>query len=118
MNITKDDVGMTVWHIIYGEGEIISCLNSEVVIRFKDGYEGWYKPNGKHSDKDLFPSLYWSKPEIIAPPKPKRKEKREIVLWGIPRDDGTVATYGNENFARLNGNLPVVKLTGEYEVEV
>lgn len=124
MNITKDDIGMKVWDIHYGNGRIVSVDNGDRPVTID--YQGisscvCYCVDGRRFPDDIQPTLYWSKPEIIAPPKPKRKVKKEIVKYALIDDAGLTTFHSSELKAmEYMEDRPgiIVKLTGEYEVEV
>lgn len=121
-------VGDKVYSLIGGFGEItertiylgISRLHIEFPYR-KDEYDLDGCLGGAYDQV-----LFWDKPEIIAPPKPKRKEKRTIEGWVNVYEDGATRYYQTleeaQNGIRERMNecvrkIACVRVTGEYEVE-
>ena len=91
-------VGDKVYDIRYGEGEIISIKESSehpVGVGFPNiPYKIIYKFNGLEYRDHKNRILFWDKPQIIAPPRPKRMVKKWQWIYG---------TINWEN----NGNLGI-----------
>lgn len=77
-------VGNEVYDICWGKGEIIQIavlpddLIEIQVMSKSDRTVRWYDEDGMI--KEVFaenPTLFWSKPDITPPPRPKRKVKKE-----------------------------------------
>lgn len=117
--ITKNDVGMSVYDLRFGNGEIEYVYDETCDIYF-EGF-GMKAFNNDGSTEGRMPrTLYWSKPEIIEQGKPKiRKVKRQITLYATVFKDGSIRTFYSEDEAsRLATKRPVVKITGSYETEI
>jgi hypothetical protein len=78
-------VGDKVYSLRYGEGIIEGFYPYDTVrpfrVMFTKGGCVAYGIDGRLSKLDITPDLYWAKPEIIAPPMPKRKVKKSIELF-------------------------------------
>jgi len=79
-------VGTKLWSIQSGECEVVYVIKHDeypVKCRDKGGYFS-YTYDGKEFATHSFPSLYWSKPKIIAPEAPKVEPVRPERgnLWG------------------------------------
>ena len=57
-----------------------------------------YTMDGKRNTDDDFPDLYWDKPEIIAPEKPKKKVKAYLYVL----NHGIISSYFYTNKCRYN----------------
>jgi len=78
-----------------------------------------YSQDGKLMDNHPVQSLFWARPEIIAPPKPKRKVVKTVELWQnvYPENVTYLHVTKKEADERSEGNrIACVHLTGTYEV--
>jgi len=71
-------VGDKVWTIADGDSAINS-LDPKDKLCIKVG-EYWYTKDGKIGELDKMQSLFWSNPNIIAPEKPKKVVKHEVLI--------------------------------------
>lgn len=73
--------GDRVWDLLLGEGEIVSSLKGcWIRVKFENSQIQEYALTGCLIGS-LIQTLYWSKPEIIAPPRPKRMVTKEVDCW-------------------------------------
>lgn len=122
---TKDDVGLSVYSLKFGEGIIVSIdiINVYPIhVEFAScDYFYNYSLNGKLHENDQTQDLYFSKPEITAPPRPKKKVKKVIERYFnvYPNEIQSFSYFTNHeaDLSAANHRIACVKLTGEYEVE-
>mgnify|MGYP006290703449 CR=1 FL=1 len=91
----------------------IECRGNSIFYFFADGR---YEPN------DFLPSVWFDKPEIIEPPRPKRKVTKTIERWVSIFTNGYESpAYNAKEYAEQSNPqsdlLATIKLTGTYEVE-
>lgn len=72
-DFSKCKVGQKLWSIQLGECEVISPMNQTIECINNEGEKRVYWHSGSFHRKDYHTSLFWSKPEIITPEKPKEK---------------------------------------------
>lgn len=114
-------VGDKLWSVQLGECEVLYISTGEwpIVCQNERG-TGAYTANGKKMEDDVNPSLFWSRPKIIAPPKPKRKVVKTVERWLNVHKDGRTFTFSSERDANQRSDferIACVRLTGTYEVE-
>lgn len=82
-DFSKAQPGDKLWSLRYGEVLVKSVGSGRGLIcsigNTSDTLDWW--DNGKLRVTDVTPDLYWSKPEIIAPEKPKRIVAKEVEVW-------------------------------------
>lgn len=116
-------VGDKLWSAAYGECEVTDKGPSTLVVVptcdtmrrisivfFNDGTTHGTAPQ----------SLFWSRPEIIAPPKPKRKVMKTVEAWANVYPSGKQTLHDSMSDAITYRCLNVeatVKIVGAYEVE-
>ena len=64
-------VGDRVWTIQLGEVTVVDIVNSYPYRILVGAMRERYTANGKYWETDVSPSLFWSDPNIISPPKPE-----------------------------------------------
>ena len=123
-------VGDKVWSPMYGWGVIDDTLSSvpdgELIrVIFKEGGHTscacWYERSGRLSDRAP-QSLFWSKVNITAPERPKRKVQKTVEAWANIYENRDPCFHYTEKDANclqsfVDKRLFCVKLTGTYEVE-
>lgn len=116
-------VGDKLWSIQLGECEVMGANYNHVVVkRVSSTVDLCYELDGKHLKGDAHQSLFWFKPEIIAPPRPKRKVTKTLERWVnvYPGDLSGIRLHRSESDAlcnALDGAIATVRVTGTYEVE-
>ena len=117
-------VGDKLWSVRLGECEVVEidpcCGYTGILCRNLGGYTEEYYPNGNYFSDDAVPSLYWSRPEIIAPPRPKRKVTKTVEAWANVYGDCAPNLYPRRDIAdnlATPFRIACVHLTGTYEVE-
>ena len=73
--------GDKLWSLRYGEVVVTEKHHYKVQCRVAPNHWVLWWFDGRHYDTDVTPDLYWSKPEIIAPPQPKRMVNKQFVGW-------------------------------------
>ena len=130
MHITKEDIGSEVWSITHGWGTIISveenyvALNpfEAVVVEFGScGMCDSFSVEGFSLKEDITPFLFGDKVAIVAPPRPKKKVKREVCGWVNIEEGGFVLPELHESRekAQFYGKAKIIaciELKGFYEV--
>lgn len=94
------EVGDEVYCLIYGKGEVSKIRDNvfPITVQFDSGHADSYTNDFKRTIKSLTRALYWQKPEIIPPPKPKKKVK--VYDWYVE----WVIDSQHKNFvSRVNG---------------
>ena len=76
-----------------------------------------YSQDGKLMDNHPVQSLFWSRPEIIAPPKPKRKVINSVSTGGNVRGIRDIRALCDFAFKSCNGKPIYANVNVEYEVE-
>lgn len=128
-------VGDRVYDMRWGWGEVVNVGggNYPISVDFEPRIRTSFCMDGKWTD-DSLQTLFWSKPEFIPPPRPKRVVKRTIERWVNVYDGPELAdcfmnekqaNYGHTVFTRSSAytamgcpcRIARVRLTGEYEVE-
>lgn len=84
-DFSKAKVGDKVYYIFIGSGTILSTTHDSeypILVEFYGG-RNTFTADGKMFHNHIYQSLFWSKPEIIAPEKPKTLVTKEIPvkLW-------------------------------------
>ena len=118
-------VGDKLWSVQLGECEVIgigySCGNRFIKCVGDKGVMAGYDCDGRRSTHDVNQSLFWSRPENIAPPRPKRKVVKTVEAWAVVSGSGLVRGICRRlvDAARLvvDGDDHGVRLTGTYDVE-
>ena len=64
-------VGDKVWTIQLGEVTVVDIVNSYPYRILVGAMRERYTANGKYWETDVSPSLFWSDPNIVSPPKPE-----------------------------------------------
>lgn len=114
-------VGDKLWSVQLGECEVVR-VDSNVWPCVCQGAGGMecYTSDGKVVATDAFPSLFWSRPEIIAPPKPKRRVVKTVEAWANVYPGGNLSPLFDSveyaNWGASYGRVACVHLTGTYEV--
>ena len=88
-------VGDKVYCLVNGEGvinKIDDTVKYPLEVRFKANILA-YNVEGQSYFGPHMRTLYWSKPEIIAPPQPKRKVMKEFVFYVNVYRHGHTTTY-------------------------
>lgn len=128
-DFSKAKAGDKVWSAAYGPGTIVN-IDDDRSYPIKCGFEiggkiagRSYTFDGKASYNEL-PTLYWSEPEIIEPPAPKRKRKMEFTRYSVVfRSEngeifaGTFASENKQTVMQAEGAFGIVELTGTFEWE-
>ena len=119
-------VGDKLWSVQLGECEV-SLVDDDNTFYCENADDGsWFNLNGKcisNDDHGHHQSLFWSRPEIIAPPRPKRKMVKTVEAWANVyrgREMTLHNTWDDAKFdcGRYAGFLRgCVRITGTYEVE-
>lgn len=127
MKITKNDIGKTVYHLLYGEGVIedyYAGATFPVKVSFSSEHFNTFTANGFSLLNHSRPSIYWQPIEFDEPPKPKEKVTKTIEKWiNVYEDGGLGEAHNSVKKAEDDCNvrrsrIACVKLTGTYEVEV
>jgi hypothetical protein len=85
MKITKKDVGKKVWHFMYGWGTITSVISDTVIYKSDNnlpyGINNIHLTlNGKETEKDINPVLFWDEIKFEEPHKPRETIEEEIEV--------------------------------------
>lgn len=113
-------VGDKLYSLLYGWVTVKKLLDRCIVCTIDSAgntrdwkYDGRYMLVGDTQD------LYWGKPEIIAPPKPRRKVTKIIERWVNVYKSGITIHDNKETADDSAGRdrIACCKLTGSYEVE-
>lgn len=113
-------VGDKLWSVQLGECEVSETSRAGIYRIFCKSKlsEASYTASGLYSEEAAVQSLFWSRPEIIAPPKPRRKVTKTMEAWANVYPDGIIlhetALGATQN--STSGCLCQVRLTGTYEV--
>lgn len=121
-------VGDKVWDVLCGYGVVVEILTRIEVGFGTLGVQGYYSKNytleGYYRDYHLTPVLYFDKPPIIEPPRPKRKVVKTVEHWinlysdgSISRNFPTKCEASNNVSEKYKDTAVQVHLTGTYEVE-
>ena len=96
-------VGDRVWTIQLGEVTVVDIVNSYPYRILVGAMRERYTANGKYWETDVSPSLFWSDPHIVSPPKPTPYKyqlayrRKGDEYWGM-----TAFKYASvEDFLRL-----------------
>ena len=115
------NVGNQVYSLRFGKGEVKRFDMDEYPIVVLFGSDIWSFTQDLQADlSDVGRDLYWQKPEIIPPPKPKKKVK--VWDWFVQSEDGIcfklTALTDQEACKKYPYALHVQKIDGtEREVE-
>lgn len=124
-------VGDTLYTLFYGYAEVVEINTSPdrlYQIKLKSGCctNIWITRDGKMTSTHVEQSVFWSKPEIVAPPRPKRKVIKTIEGFvniynqGKPKLDYAIL-YKKQGLALkyiANNNIvAAARATLTYEVE-
>lgn len=84
-DFSKRRVGDKLWSIQLGDCIVSELTLSEICVISDNGIYEYYYFDGKFSSADKYQSLFFSNPNIIAPPEPPRlpdyKEGQWIAVW-------------------------------------
>lgn len=75
--------GDKVYSLLHGEG-IVGFRGTSVEYPLRvhfECYNDTFTLDGKANTIHAHPTLYWTKPEIIVPPRPKRKVEKTMDVW-------------------------------------
>lgn len=89
-DFSKAKVGDKLWSLQGGPCKVVSCVGISaypIRVMYVNGKEDYYTANGRYLEKESYQSLFWSKPEIIAPEKPVKM--KEVAVEGY--------AYSNKN---------------------
>lgn len=120
-------VGDEVYCLIYGTGEVSKIKDSvfPINVQFDSGHVDSYTNDFKRTIKSLTRTLYWQKPNIAPPPKPKKNVKVYdwYVEWVIDSQHKNFVSRVNglseDDVRRMYPNDLIQKIDGtEREVEV
>lgn len=94
--------GDEVYCLHNGHGEVTGIDKGEypIVIIFDNDTRASYTRDFKLHTTDLTRNLYWQKPEIIPPPKPKKKIK--VWDWFVEMEDGSIIRINASSDYRQN----------------
>lgn len=85
-DFSKCRVGDKLWSIQLGDCIVSELTLSEICVISDNGIYEYYYFDGKFSSADKYQSLFFSNPNIIAPPEPPRlpdyKPGQWIAVWG------------------------------------
>lgn len=119
-------VGDKLWSVQLGECEVANVDNKDCTFKCEDTNNNlnmWYRRDGTSYDitgPSAHQQLFWSRPDIIAPPRPKRKVVKTVEAWIniYPEDVPRFAhkTRDEADSARELNRIACVHLTGSYEV--
>lgn len=91
-----------------------------LTVIFDNGRTNYFSMNGLNDWRDSAPSLFWSRPEIIAPEQLKKKVKMKIERWVVLSKEGFSWSFSSKedamNFKRRIGEAE--HIIREYEKEV
>jgi hypothetical protein len=78
-------VGDKVWDFLFGWGFVIGVDFGDeeypISVEFNDKEQNiWYSYSGVRIGTGV-PTLFWDEVKFVAPPKPKRKVKKELEGW-------------------------------------
>jgi hypothetical protein len=115
-------VGDRVWWIELRAWGIIERIDAYIFVKFPNLDLQGFSLRGEQYSKQV---LFWDEIPIVAPPRPKRMEKRVLDGWVNVYPEGPMKTFvfGNkeevDRYNLINGNnrIACVHVTGEYEVE-
>jgi hypothetical protein len=99
--------------------KIFTLLDGEVLVDRVDddsflAGDWWFEKDGSLLEGALFPSAFWSKPEIIIPPPPKRMVKKETGFWVLFRKDGQAMSCANDGSVNANEWIEQGRLIKHY----
>lgn len=84
-DFSKRRVGDKLWSIQLGDCIVSELTLSEICVISDNGIYEYYYFDGKFSSADKYQSLFFSNPNIIAPPEPPRlpdyKPGQWIAVW-------------------------------------
>lgn len=89
-------VGDKLWSIQLGDCIVMEANHTAcdgkypIYVRNDKDVTASYTQNGFERETEAAQSLYWSKPEIIAPPRPKRKITKEGYIGIMPYSGGPI----------------------------
>lgn len=125
---TKEDEGRSIYCLLKGKGIIIEFLNRDfypVVVQFEND-RACYTEEGKLYADAHNPILFFSKPEIIAPPRSKRMTTKQMMYSAYINSEGMIISYVlfNESGSsthkfpiNIKGSSTKIDLIGTIEVE-
>ena len=101
-DFSKAVPGQKLWSLKYGEVEFKGILIGVYPIMCDIGkcHERWTM-DGKCHTEEVTQDLYWSRPEIIAPPMPPRMVEKEFVFWVNVYPGGKLAWWHEDLDADL-----------------
>lgn len=114
------EVGDEVYCLIYGKGEVSKIRDNvfPITVQFDSGHADSYTNDFKRTIKSLTRALYWQKPEIIPPPKPKKKVKVWDWVSYCPNGFPLIIHRAMTEQHAVESGLDVRKIDGtEREVE-
>lgn len=125
MDFSKARKGDKLYSLRYGWVEFIIFKPDRhypVLCRQGLNNPGAWTIEGKHSNADEIPDLYWTKPEIVGGTEPpKRTIKKKVEFWvNFYKDDvGIPCAYWTEKEADRNSSPTRIKCQKfETEIEV
>lgn len=94
-DFSKCRVGDKLWSIQLGDCIVSELTLSEICVISDNGIYEYYYFDGKFSSADKYQSLFFSNPNIIAPPEPPRlpdyKPGQWIAVWNDMEFDCPIA---------------------------
>lgn len=123
-------VGDTLYTLFYGYAKVVeinTSPNRVYQIKLKSGCctNIWITKDGKMTNNHVEQSVFWSKPDIVAPPRPKRLTTKTLECFAniYKPDDKTrpCVIYLDRGYALANCDskalYTAVRATVTYEIE-
>lgn len=123
-DFSKAVVGETLYSLRHGEVEVAAVSETSVIatlLKARYSNVAWFF-DGRRFNSDVTPDLYWSKPEIIAPPAPPVTKEEEYTFWANIYDNGNA--HGYDTLEKADANAcpyrigPAEKITIKRTVKV
>ena len=115
-------VGDRLYSLVHGYVQVVEVKSypQELICRRGDGLLDEWQFDGRHFPTDENPDLYWDRPKIISPEKPKRKVKKTIEGWlNVYPEHGYDLHSSKEQADKYAGvkRIGCYKFIGSYEAE-
>ncbi len=123
-------IGDKVWSLFHGWGRVIEfSAFKQLGIEFGEerNYFLWFEVSGTLKGSVYHRQvLFWDEIQIVAPPRPKRKVKKQLEIWAniYPGEEWSPHwyVYSSKENADLfqksdKSRIDCIQIIGEYEVE-
>ena len=92
--------GDSLYSLRDGYVTVVSVNAGGIVAMDSGGFNDTWSLRGFYVQSHVTPDLYWDKPEIVAPPKPKRLVERKFECWLNVYESGIKGyTHDSEDYA-------------------